>query len=282
MALRYQSDLPSFSGVAAGQTATLEVPASGTYYDVTLQYTESGSLTNEADTEGGIDEIRVKINGEVQRRYSAAELIDLNRYYGIAFQAGFLPIFFAEPWMRNAISEDALAWGMNDVSSFQIEVDIASGATSPALAAVATKTRENRNLGSIKKVKKYNVAVAATGITNYQTLPKLDSYKAIHANSANIDDVKVVVDNIEIFDLTADQVAQYLENYQQLDPQTGWFHIDFGPALRIEDLLPMVTPNEVDSRGRAKSVQRVQDFQIDFNMSSAAGFNLLTETIGQV
>lgn len=282
MALRYHTDMPSFSSVGAGQTATIDLPATGVYYDCTLEYRESGSLAAKADTEAAITEIRVKINGEVQRRYSAEELYDLNQYHGISPQDGYLPIFFAEPWMRDPISEDALAWGMNDVQSFQIEVDIDSGATSPTLSAVATKTRENRNLGAIKKIRKFNVSVAGTGITNFQTLPRLDSYCALHAHSANIDDVKVTVDNVEIFDLTDDQVEQHTMNQPELTPISGWFHVDFSPTRRIQDLLPMVSPKEVDKNGRVKSAQRVQDFQVDFNMSSAASFDLLTETIGTV
>lgn len=274
MPLRRQIDLPSFSGVAAGQTATLTVPVQGTYYDLTLQYSESGALANQTNMETDITGIRMLINGTVVRRYTAETLIDLNTFYGVAFNTGFLPIFFAEPWARNAVSEDALAWGMNDVDSFQVEVDIVAGATSPVLSATATKTLAPRNLGPIKKISEYNVQVAGTGITNFPTLPRIDAYVALHGKSANIDDVRVLVDNVEIYKRTQEQSDQQLEN-QGLTPVSGYFHTHFGETLRIEDLLPMVA--SIDGRN-----QRVSDFQVDFNMASAANFKLISETVGLV
>jgi hypothetical protein len=280
MALRVKQPLPSFSGVAAGQTATVDVPVRGTYYNIALEYRESGTLANQATIEAAITEIRVKINGQVQRRFSAEDLIDINAYHGITYQNGYLVIFFAEPWARHEKSEDVLAWGTADVQSFQIEVDIDAGATAPTLSATAIKTQENRNLGAIKKWLKYNVAVAGTGITNYQTLPRTDSYATIHAKSANISDVKVLVDRSEVFNLTAAQNTQDLNNIPHLKPQTGYFHVDFNATGRIEDLLLMVR-TEVKN-GKLQAAGRVQDFQIDFNMSSATSFNLITETIGLV
>jgi hypothetical protein len=281
MPLRRPTKLPSFSGVAAGQTATIEIPAFGTYYDLTLEYSESGSLVNQATIETAIEEIRVKINGTVVRRMSAQDLIDLNAYHGVAFQDGYLPIFFAEPWMKNAPSVEALAWGMNDVQSFQLEVDIATGRTAPALKAVATRTLATRNLGAIKKIAKFQVAVAGTGITNYQTLPRTDAYQALHARSGDVDDVKITVDNVEVFEQTADQIAQHINNSRELSPVTGYFHIPFNVTGLIEDLLPMVNP-QVDNRGNVVARRAVQDFQIDFNMSAASGFTLLAETLGEV
>lgn len=276
MALRQLVDLPPFTPAVAGQIATIDIPASGTYYNVTLEYRESGTLVTEANMILAIEEINVKINGESVRRYSGEDLITLNKFAGVAYQNGYLPIFFAEPWGRNPASEDVFAWGMANVSTFQIDVKIATGRTAPTIAATCSRTNENRPLGAIKKIRKFNIPVASTGINNLQTLPKTESYVACHAKSTNIADVQVSVDNVKILKATKDQIAQEIKNSPLFDPQTGWTHIPFQLTGRMEDLLPMRVP----VRQGSNEVVQVQSFQIDFNMSAATSFNLLTETVG--
>lgn len=275
MALRQIKPLPSPQGVAAGAVATLDVPVGSTYYGITLQYTESGTLVTQANMEAAITGVLIKINGVPQRRLTAQDIIDYNALHGVVYQNGYLPIFFAEPWARSAGGEDIFAWGTDDVQTFQIEVTIASGRTSPALSAIAEVTNERRPLGSIKKFFSYAIPVAATGIINWQTFPRVDTLAAFHCRSTDIDDVSVKVDNVEVLDITADQNAQDLENYPNIDPQADYFHILFNKTGRANDNLPFVYNTD-----KKNVVRRVQTFQVDFNMSAANSFNVLAETIG--
>jgi len=117
---------------------------------------------------------------------------------------------------------------------------------------------------------------AATGIHNLQTLPRTDILAAIHCESTDIDDIRVTVDNVEVFDLTDEQIVQTLNNIPDITPQAGWTHVMFNASGRHEDNLPMVYPV-----GKNR-IQRVQSFQVDFNMSAATSFDILVESIGAV
>lgn len=264
--------LPSFNAVAAGSTATLSVPLTATYRAIWLQYAESGVLANQATMEAAIAEIRVKLNGRIQRRMTGADLIMLNAFNSLPFTAGFLPIVFAERQRRTADAEDALGWGTLDLQTFQVEVDIASGATAPTLAAYAEIGPANREMGTrgIVKVFSHHFPVGATGVNNLVTLPKQDAYLALHCKSADIDDFEVRVDNRERRKSTVALNNVWLKE-KGFVPQTDVVHIKFDLSQRIGDVLPTM---RADGR-------MVQDFRVDFNMSAASSFTIVAETIGR-
>lgn len=262
--------LPSFNAVAAGQTATINLPTSYTYHSIRLRLL-TGSTPAPADAaaiKAAITAVRIKIDGKVQRRFSAGELITLNAFRGIAFQAGFLPVYFSEPWRRSTQGEDQLAWGTQDVSTFEIEVDIASGVENPILDARAEVELANRPLGAIVKWRRYVVPVTAAGVVNLTTLPKLDAYYSLHAFSDKVLDVEVRVDQRERWKLTKAEADAFYKDHA-FTPQSGHFPIVFDYTRRVADALPMRTP-----------AGNVNDFRIDYNMSAAESFNLLTETLG--
>ncbi len=262
--------LPSFASVAAGATATIDLPTVGLYHHLRLTYgTGTVGGANQTNMEAEITEIRVKVNGVVQRTMSAAQLFAINAYHGRAFQTGILPIFFAEGWRRSAQGEDSLAWGMKDVATFQVEVDIAGTATNPTLTALAQRTKADVNMGPIVKWRRFRVPVSAVGVVNVSTLPKRDAYYALHAVSADVLDVEVKVDQEQFFKATLAE-ANALYTDEGFVPQTGYFHIDFASTARVADALPMR-----DALGN-----KVSDLQVDYNMNAATSFDLVTETLG--
>lgn len=263
----------SFNAVAPGGTATLDLPAgANVYYGLQILYgTATAGGANQANMEAEIVAVRIKLDGKVQRRFTAAELFAINAFNGVPFVAGVLPIFFAEPWRRSAQGEDALAWGMQDVATFQIEVDIDAGATSPTLEARADVVRANRILGPIIKWRRYTVPVAGAGVVNYTTLPKsAGAYAKLHGFSGNIDAVEVRVDQLERFDATLARNNARLEQVFRKVPQANVFHVAFDADDRLSSPLPMATPN-----GRP-----VSEFRVDFDMSGAGAFDLICETLG--
>ena len=282
--LRRNVPLPSFEGVAAGSTATLNVPRSGTYYQIDLEYRRGATLATEAQFASDITEIRLLIDGKTIRRHSAQDIIDLCKHYGVPFSAGYVHLFFWEPWADNAQSQEIFVLGTNNTRSITIEVDIAGGATSPALKAIAKKTAAPNDLGTIRKIRKFQVAVAGTGLLNYQTLPTQDSYKALHLKSTDIDDVEVIVNTAQVFKETADNMAAVLNSNPKLDHVTGFFHVDFDEACRLEDFLPMTNYIVYTENGQLvrKNDGAIGDFQLNINMNAANNFTLLAETIGMV
>lgn len=267
--MRSLISLPSANAVAAGQTATFDVPARDLYHGISIFYTESGTAASQAVMEAAITEVRLKIDGKVQRRFSAATLFKILAFYGDVVEAGYLPIYFSEPWRRTSQGEDALAWGMADVSTFTIEIDIAAGRTAPALSAKAMIERVGRPLGIIKKWRQFTIPSNGAGIVNVTTLPKGDAYFALHAFTANVIDVEVKIEGREEFKATRADATHWYARHG-LQHQAGVFSIAFDHTNRVYDALP--------TRNGAGAL--ISDFRIDFNMSAATNFLLLTEVVG--
>lgn len=266
--------LPNFNAVAAGQTATVNLPATNNwmYHRLVLTYTEGGTLVTQANMEAAITNIRLLIDGKVQRVFSAAELIKLNAFYGDSYANGYLTIYFSEPWRRTPQAEDMLAWPMGDVRTFTVEVDIAAGRTAPALTlkgliernATDELGKPRTRLGAIKKIKRHTVPVNIVGINNYSTLPKGDAYAALHCFSSNIARVVVTTDGLERFNANSADITEVLAQ-EGLTRQANVFTVAFDQTKRLGDVL--LTNN-------------LSDFRIDFDMAAASAFVMLVETIG--
>lgn len=262
----------SFNGVGAGQTATLDLPVGDlVFHGIDVVYTTAtAGGANQVNMEAELTAARLKVNGKVQRRFTAEELFDINGFNGIAFATGAFPIFLSEPWRRAPQGEDALGWGTQDVDTMQLEIDIAAGATAPTLEARLEVERVRRPMGPIVKWRRFNVPVSAVGLVNVTSLPKEDAYYRLHAHSAVIDDVEVNVDQVEKFKATAARNTNLLTRYG-LSPVAGWFHIAFDRTQRVADALSM---------RKGDPPRRIDDFRVDFNMSAATGFDLITEVLG--
>jgi hypothetical protein len=261
--------LPGFNAVVAGGTATLELPANDTYMGLKIQYDRGGAPATQAQFGTDLTELRFRVNGKVQRRLSAAEILNLNTHKGKAFTAGILPIFFAEPHRRTVEGEDILGWGMADVQSFQLEIDIAAGATTPVLRAHAVKLPVRQPMGAIVKWRKFTTPVTAAGLVSVSTLPKSDAYYALHALTADITRVRILRDNVAEFEGPRALLHDLLADYG-LVPITGWTHVAFDHTRRVHDALPM---RHADGRP-------VQDYRAEFDMSVATTHTLITEVLG--
>ncbi|WP_428481906.1 major capsid protein P2 [Pyruvatibacter mobilis] len=260
--------MPNFNGVGAGQTATVNLPADGTYKKLDLRYTPGGTAANQATMEADIEEIRLRIEGKTVRTYTAAELNKINATYGKTFKAGHLPIYFAEPWREGATQVEAYAWGMADITSFQVEVDIAAGATAPRLAMEAIWSSARQNMGVIKKTRRYNLSVTATGDNTWNP-PKEEAITAFHFQTTDISNIKVLRDNEERVNVSPESVHERLDD-NGLTAQAGWTQVIFDATGDLPDALPMKKPDG----------SPVQDLRVTLTMSAATSHNILMETIG--
>ena len=275
--------LPSLNGVALGQTATLTLAVGPViYHKLVLQYGNTAGNPTQATTEAAIAEIRLKLNGKIQRRFSAAKLDSINAFSGKAMQGnGYLEIFFSEPWRRTPQAEDALAWGTQNgggVSTFQVEVDFAAGgAAGPTMVAHAEVEYLNRPIGVISKWRQYTQPVAAIGKVTNNTLPKTDGYQALHCfpvGANDISDITVTVDQVIRMQGTLSDLTNLLKAYGWT-PQAGMFHAVFDRTGRVSDYLPMVYTHG------GKQTGVVGNFQLDFDMAVANSFPLIAEVLGQ-
>lgn len=269
---RQRVDLPSFNSVGAGQTATVTVPTGPRYHAIFLKYKENA---NQATIEADLSQIRIKVNGKVQRVATLEELNKINALNGYAFQAGMIPIFFSEPARRNVTSEDALAWGTVDVSTFQIEIDIDAGATAPKLEGFAYIDMVPARLTNIMKWKRQSIQNNQAGELTVNTLPRVtgDVYHRMHCfetAGGDISSIEVNLDRTEVY-TQKDADNDAILAMRGLEPQTDVFHVVFDETQRIEDGLPLD-----DGNGN-----RVQDFSVKWTMATANSFTLLTEVRGK-
>lgn len=261
--------LTSINGVGAGQTATLDLPPGRRYFNVFAVYK---STANQATIEADITEIRVIVNGKVQRRFSAADLNVVNAFNGYAFRAGLIPIFFSEHKRRTIQGEEGLAWGTANVSTFRIEFDISGSASAPTLSAMAEV--DNAEVPLLGIVKWYKETFSATGAQtlNITTLPKLDAYLRIHARSSLVTYVKATVDQTEFYDCSSARAADYLAR-RSFSPQANNFHVAFDDDDQVTSALPMF-------RQVGNELRAVNEFRLDVTASGAGNIPLLIERFG--
>ena len=270
--------LGGFNGVAAGGTATIDIPVVGTYKSLWLVYdTSTAGGPSQANMSTHITEVRLLLNGTVQRRTSAADIFMLNNYYAEkrlvnTFVAGYLPIHFVEEWRKTAAVALSLAWGMGGVTSFQIEVDIAPGASSPTLNLAVERYEATMNIGAIKKIQRHSVTAGATGLLEVTDLPKRDSYYAIHMNSAAIGDVSVGLDQEQLIKNPIGDL-KVISHWSSFEWQDNWTHLSWDQSGQVSDMLKMFLP-------RNGQMVPVSDFRIGLDMTAAETFSILTETVG--
>ena len=279
MGTRRIIDLPDFNAVAAGGRPTLDLPTQGMYHAIILNYgTGTAGGPTRANMETEIEEVRVKLNGKDQRIFSAAQLFSLNDYYGVPFEDGKLKIYFSPYWARSPGGEDGLGWPIDEsITTFQIDVKIAAGATNPTLEALAAWEPRplGRNggpiaMGPIVKWKRFTLPIQGAGVFNWTGLPKIDRVYAMHLFSANFGLIEVTLDSLDYVDRErADLHSYYLD--QGRVPQAAMTHIDFWPGGRVTDNLPVIGENGV----------AVKDARFDFTATAAGNVTLLAETVGQ-
>lgn len=258
--------------VAAGATANIELEPVGTYHEIRLRYTANSVLANAATIAADILAVRVRLDGTAQWDLTGAQLQAMNAMRGIAHQDGEIPLYFSESTFRKLEQgADYRSWGMQGVSQFDIEVEIAGGATTPKLEAFAVRDPLSRPNGEIRKFKRGNVQVAATGEITVNTFPRNDRYAAIHCVSSNITKFQVKVNDVEHIRAAPAVIHAEMKEHA-LVPQSGYSHLQFDRRNRtLEMLEPFVVNN---------GQKVLLPFEVTFTMGSAASFNVVRELLG--
>lgn len=264
--IRYNYKLPTFSTVGAGQTATLTLPLGPTYRGLVLKYEAGGVNAAEADMKADIKRVALKVNGTERYVATAKQLIDIQtKFYGNSVVAGMLFFPFTRDWLATIAGQDNLALGTNNVASLQLEVDIASGATTPKLTAFADVEDVPRDFGAMVEGHTYNYYAAGAQVFEISDLPKsLGDIVGLHINSAYIDGVELTINNRKVFDADLDVYKAVLKRKpSERVPQADWFHMDPLKLNRMGDVLPM----------------RVQDFRLKVTTSQATELPVFVETL---
>lgn len=161
-----------------------------------------------------LNEIRINVNTKTQRRYTAAELnVIINGLNGAQYFAPggntaaadwSLANWFAEPWRKSNRVQEALAWGLADVDSFQVELDIkADTFASPVVPTLRIELDETaagraKRFGDTPILKWFKTSVPtpnANDWNDYTGLPKKEFLQQLHVYEPNLTEFEFIVDN---------------------------------------------------------------------------------------
>jgi hypothetical protein len=271
------------AGAFAAHTITIDVPVGPRYHEIWIEANAGAAKKLLIDLLG---EIRIKVNGRVQRVATAAEINKLNVLNGPQYAClggltnatlSALCIYFAEPWRESMPAQDGLAWATGDVSTFQLEIDItayagaAAGLTKPVARAVIDNSLVtvkgsdrlvDQPMGAI--VKWFNVQIpVASGWNDFMNFPKRDFYQSIHIVDANLSEFEVKVDNNIIRQNSSTTNIAMLSAHSMLPSPSK----TATPATGAGDM-----PNSTDSTQRGM-VDIVFDHDDDVASSLAMNFN---------
>jgi hypothetical protein len=117
--------------------------------------------------------------------------------------------------------------------------------------------------------KPITIVNAAAGEFDFDTLPRVGAYKALHLFTALIDRVRVFRDNVELVDRTPAQIA-IISKRNGLTPQSGHVPIDFQFTNQATDALEMIVMAP-DGKG---GVTPMQAKSLDFKFTANDGGNI--------
>lgn len=271
---------PSLIGMAASSTAVCNLPIGPRYHTLGISGTGTSATTH-------INEMRLKVNGKVQRVFTYTELQAINILNGSQFGVQgtttfFLPIFLAEPWRKSNRDQDLLAWGTGNLDSFQLEIDIKSSApTTLSVVAQIDNSIVQQDGKSIQQpmglITKWNrVQLPLTGTSpdyGSASFPIRDNYQSIHIvdSGGTFASYALKVDNFVIREVTKVENDALLTAYG-LTPVAGRLDIIFDHDDFLNSALPTQGPD-----GR-----RIQDLKLSLVSDTATARNLSTiyQTIG--
>lgn len=275
--MRLNVKIPNSNGVAAGQTATFDLPIGRRYHCLALEY--SGI------TLAQFDEIRVLANGEVIHRYTGVERDKMNQFDGRAAAAGILVIPFDRFGLYQQRGEEltAIQTGSADkagnaITTFKLEIDINAAAAAPVIKATATQSENDParpGPGTILRVMRYTRVFTAAGTNEISDFPKAtEGPKFAFINRAFLFSTQTTALKVERSNLTIFERSKTLNERIQLDgvrvPQAGVVVLD--PTEEGYDYEPigLVAPN-----GAA-----YQDFRYLLTQSGAETVTALVEYLG--
>lgn len=260
--------LPTFSPapVQSG-VSVIQIPTGPTYYAIGLRYKVNGTDCTEAQAKADIKWVRIKINGVTRYEVSGKHLVDvMNKYYGVAFNAGQLYIPLARPWYKTPEGVENTAWGTRNLQSLTLEVEFNTPITSPTLEAYALFSLMQRDLGMIVEVHEFTYTAAASGVQEIPTLPRGNGdLIGLHLDSSLVTSCDLEI-NQQIFTQGSDiSLYQNLVKWYALrQPQTNYTHFD----AQIRDLLSDAT-----------ALINVSDFRVKPTFSGAGTAGIVMETL---
>ncbi|OHB60882.1 MAG: hypothetical protein A2167_05435 [Planctomycetes bacterium RBG_13_46_10] len=230
--------LQNVDGIAGNGRPIVNLPRANIYHGLFLLCrTSAGVLLTEAEIEADITNIRVRVDGDLKVETTAAVLFDLYRYWyamnGAYTIAGQIPILFVRPNLQFAAERSLLAWGMDGIESFNLELDLAATLAKVATIQIwALQEVGKRALGRHLCIGKHPRIFGSTGVQQVSDIPYGDVDNLILADhitvgSGAISDVTVRLNQSDVWQELQNDLNKLVLNCVGRTAQTGYFHLDF-------------------------------------------------------
>lgn len=249
MPISHLREVPTVSGVGAGQQATIEMPTGR------FSYSKIGlELGGTTFTKAQAKNISVEIAGKPVQQFKNGTQLDLiNAYYGRNVASNELVLHQFRPEFLDAAQSRLMNLGMADVPVFQVRCDIDSGASAPTLAAYARRYKfkginseeefVKNSLGALTKIKRFVFSPTSAGDFEIDNIPREGFIQAIHLiqASGNVSAVEVEADGVTVWDADDARMENDVESYGRTR-QSSVYHMDWmldnelGGALPIQGL----------------------------------------------
>jgi hypothetical protein len=283
-----QKLLPTFQGVAAGQTATCPLTLLQRVHAQWLEIGDNGAASNgnannlAATLDNLLDVVNVKVNGKIQRQFVGSECHKLNlingaefgaKTSGVAGTAGYrvyLPIWYAEPWRKNPAEVALPAWNLQGIDSASLEVKPKAGLVNPVLTGFYEYDSPTGNIGAIVKWLRESLGAVGTK-QDFNQISKRDFIQSINlfptTDGHFVQNLKFTANGAEVIDLTTTLENQAKLLGRGLNPDTSAtprFDLIFdyddpvNGALNANGLSEMTLHVEYDAAANGTMITMVQ------------------------
>ena len=259
--------MPSFEGVAAGQTATLRLPIGRSYKQLLVSYAGA--------TLAQINAVRLVANGEVIQKWTEAAKLDvINQFEGRAAAAGVLTLDMERFGLLTRAGREVtilgtgirdLAIDRNPIVTLALEIDIDAAAVGTTLSCKAVQGAP-QPAGLIKKIREYTYVAGAAGVFEISDMPKRGIINKISfgGHTANVYKSLVVErDNFIVFERSvAENETAQADGIRV--PQTDYVVYD---------------PTENGYASEGLTTQDVSDLRFKLDLTNAGTITVTTETL---
>lgn len=211
------------TGVAAGATATTDIPVGCRYHALKLFLAATIGGNPSTDPTAILatgNSVQVICDGVTIRSLSPSQIIKIAALNGITAAAGELPLYFSEPWRASVIGEESTSWPMYYNRKLTLQTTFAAGAVNPSQVVMASYDYA-RNVSDGKEfmaiVKQLNIQdQAPAGQYDFLLVPKVFPIQRVHfsASAGNITSVTVYRNSDKLREGTTAQNSAFLKDYK--------------------------------------------------------------------
>lgn len=244
---RQNNPITGINGVGPSSKATFSLDTDRRYHDLLLNV---GCTVKPAPTwaemHAAIRRITIVANSNEVRDFTVAELEEVLRFNDQARPAGYLPIFFSEPWRVTRAEEEFYALKAYNLKTLQVGVEFNSSAAAGFdlaglfLTGLQTYDFVRDTHGNFVHWKRVTPPLTSAGETWWKDLDKVGAYSRIHILSSDVAKVRVKVGGTDVFDKTRKENELLTTQYGFRADNANTFNIAFDYTGYSSDALAMV------------------------------------------